>query len=66
MADKKACEAALQAEVAMNYLTREIPSAPEKQLFSESKEETFRELGAIESGGKWTLPDGRGKMSKND
>ena len=47
----------------MNYLVPKVPPPP-KQIFSEKKKETLKNLGATESEGRWTLPDGREVLNK--
>lgn len=64
MADEKAWEAALQLESTINCLIPEVPSPPEKQIFSDKEKDCFKELGATESEGKWMLPDGREMLNK--
>lgn len=65
IADEKAKESALQLEVeAKLLLVPEIKPPPEKQIFSEKEIEAFRELGAKESEGRWTLPDGKEMVNK--
>lgn len=46
----------------MNYLVPKVPPSPPRQIFSEK--EAFRDLGAIESEGKWILPDGSELLNK--
>lgn len=64
IADKTAREAALHSKIIMNYLVPEVPPPSPGQVFSEKEKDTFRNLGAIESEGRWILPDGRELLNK--
>jgi len=46
----------------VNYLVPKVPPSPPRQIFSEK--EAFRDLGAIESEGRWTFPDKRELLNK--
>lgn len=65
VSDNKATEAALRSEMKMKlFVVPEVKPPSGKQIFKKEEIAAFKELEAKESGGQWTLHDGREIMNK--